>query len=356
MNRLTLTGAALLVATGAGIAAADSVFTSDGSKIVGRIERMGGGKLVITSDILGRVELDATRVTAVHIDEPLTVEFESGDRLVGTLNVSDDQSQSVMRTGLGDVAVTPANIKAIWPVGGEAPDALAAREAAEQTAKKYIPDWTTALEVGATRKEGNTDTRELRGRLDVNRKTSEDLLHFYLSANYGEQNDRRTTNEYRGGINYRKDITAKWFWYTRTELEFDEFENLDLRATVAAGVGYFWIREPAHELSNTVGAGYRHESYDNGRTEDEAILDLGLNYRLDIAPWLQFTHATVYSPGLEDFDSYRVDFDTAFLIPFQDKRFKFKFGMRNEYNSRPQRGLERLDNTYYANLVIALPN
>ena len=57
----------------------DAVFTSDGSKIVGRIERFGGGKLVIVTEIAGKLEIDADMITAFAVDEPLTVAFESGD-------------------------------------------------------------------------------------------------------------------------------------------------------------------------------------------------------------------------------------------------------------------------------------
>ena len=111
---------------------------------------------------------------------------------------------------------------------------------------------------------------------------------------------------------------------------------------------------PEHEFKNRAGIGYRHESYANGDTSDEAVLDLGLDYRLDIAPWVQFTNSTTYNPDFEEFDDYRLDCDTAWLFPLKSNIFKLNAGMPNEYNSRPQRGLGRLDNTYYANLLLEL--
>jgi hypothetical protein len=47
-------------------------------------------------------------------------------------------------------------------------------------------------------------------------------------------------------------------------------------------------------------------------------------------------------------------FDTALLIPFKDERWAWKMGMRNDYNSRPQSGLDRLDNTYYTSIVLSI--
>jgi len=332
----------------------DTVHTADGSTIVGRIERMDGGKLVIATAFAGTLELDATQVEAVAIDEPLTIEFTTGDRLVGTMKVGADRSSSVVKTELGDVKVTPDKIAAIWPVGGESPEVVALKAKVEETRKALTPVWTATLEAGGSSTEGNTDTLEARGRFDVKRKTDRDLLHFYLAAKYHDDSGLRTANEYRGGVNFENHVTDKWYWYVRTELEFDEFEDLDLRATAAAGAGYYWIKKPEHEFKTRAGLGYRHEAYDSGLSDDQAIIDLGLDYRIDLTPWAQFTHSTTYSPDFEEFANYRLDLDTALVFPFKDPRVKFRVGVTHEYNSRPQPGFEKLDTTYFANIVMEL--
>ena len=333
---------------------ADVVFTSDGSKLVGKIEFLGGDKLILVTEIAGRLEIDASKVVAIAADEAITVEFESGDRLVGTIDVADDLAASVMHTALGDVPISPAQVTAAWPPGADSPEVLALREEVEKTRKELTPDWTVTLEAGGIMKEGNSETLDAQGRFDVIRKTKNDLLNLYLAAEYSEQDDKRSKNEYRGGIKYENMFSERAFWYARVEMEFDEFENLDLRSTAAAGAGYYWLKKPEHEFKNRGGVGYRHESYDNGDSSDEAVLDLGYDYRVDVAPWLQFKHAVTYSPDFEEFDDYRLDVDTALLMPLKSDNLKLKLGMRNEYNSRPQGDNERLDNTYYANLVLEL--
>lgn len=335
-------------------ARADVVHTADGSRLVGTIKVMSGDKLVIETDIAGRLEIDAAKVVAVETSAPVTVEFDSGDRLVGVMTAPGGGDSSVMQTALGELEVDAGRIKSMWRVGEPSPEVVAERELAAKRLEAYKPDWNFTLEAGVNMTEGNTETLNARGRLDLKRKTQDDLLAFFLAADYAENNDIRNRNEIRGGVTYENDLTQKWFWYSRLLLEYDEFENLDLRSLAAAGVGYYWIRRPEHELKNRMGVGYRHEAYNDGVTRDEAVLDLGLDYRVDIAPWLQFTHTANYSPEFEDFDNYRLDFDTALLVPLKPDVLKFKIGMRNEYNSRPRGGLERLDNTYYANLVITL--
>lgn len=338
----------------AGLVRADEIHTTDGSKLVGTIQRWTTETLVIETKIAGTLEIARSEIVAISSEAPVTVEFESGDRLVGTMTVSPDLETTTIETALGEMEVPSEQIKAVWPEGAESPDMIALREDLEAKRKALEPDWTVTLEGSAVMQEGNTDRIDARGRFDAKRATANDLLHFYLQVLYSEEDDERSANEYIAGSRYRNDITDRWYWYARSELEFDEFENLDLRATVAGGTGYFWIKKPEHELATSIGAGYRHESYDDGRTEDAAILDLGLDYRLDIGDWAQFTHSTVYSPDVEEFNDYRIDADTALVFPFKDDRWKWKVGMRNEYNSNPQPGLDRLDNTYYTSLVLEL--
>ncbi len=334
---------------------ADTVVTTDGSRIVGTIEQLADGKLFVVTEFAGRLEIDMAKVRAITTDGRINVDMKSGDRLVGTVEQADDADSPVINTAMGAIGISVPDITAIWPEGAEDPQFVAMRTQLEAEKEALRPKWTTTLEAGATRTEGNTDTLNARGRFGMRRKTQDDLLKFYLSAEYAEQDKSRTRNEYKGGILYENQLTEQWNWYTRLELEYDEFEDLDLRALVAAGAGYYWLKKPDHELQTRIGAGYRHEAYVGWVTNDDFVIDLGLDYRLDVVPWAQFTHATAYSPDVEDTGNYRLTLDTALAIPLAGTDiWKLKVGMLNEYNSRPKSGFDRLDNTYYANIVLEL--
>ncbi|MGD2109081.1 MAG: DUF481 domain-containing protein [Phycisphaerae bacterium] len=340
----------LIVAAAVGLmlapaANADMVVTSDGSSFVGTIESITDGKLIIVTQPAGKLTVDLSMVTGIATDRVINLELSSGDTLVGTLEPAAEEGGVIVHSDVGDVSAATANITQLWPEGEENPEVTARLEAAR-------PKWTATAEGGVIRTEGNTDTLEGHGRLLVKRKTSEDLLELYLSGKYGEENKRRTNNEYLGGIRYETNLTDRSFWYARTELEFDEFEDIDLRATAAVGLGHYWLKQPDHELKTRVGPGYRHESYDTGRSEDDFVLDLGLDYLVNITDWLQFTHSTVYAPDVEDFDNYRLAADTAVVMPLKDDRWAWKVGMRNDYNSDPAPGRDRLDNTYYTSIVL----
>ncbi len=340
---------ALLMTTGL---RADTVLTMDGSELHGVVKEFTAGKLVIDTEFAGEITIDGAKVKSVKTDRRVNVNLSSGDRLVGTIEWTEGPEKPVINTAMGPISIHAGDITAMWDEGAEDPAVVAIRTKMETEIEAAKPHWSATLEAGGVMKEGNTETLDARGRFDVRRKTPDELLHFYLAADYSEQDDRRSTNEYLGGLRFEASINERWYWYTRIELEYDEFEDLDLRSTAAAGGGYYWLKKPEHELKTSVGPGYRHEAYTSGLTTDSAVVDLGLNYRVDLAPWVQFTHDTTYAPAVEEFDDYRLRLESALLLPFAGTdAVKLKLGIKNEYNSRPVGGLDRLDNTYYANIV-----
>jgi putative salt-induced outer membrane protein YdiY len=338
-----------------GGASGDTILLNDGSQLVGTIEQIHGGKLAIVTDFAGRLEIDASKMKSLTTDGNVHVELASGDQLVGPVQLAAEAEEMVVESAVGAISFSSGDIAALWAEGGEHPDFLVKKAEMEAAVEAAKPKWSATLEAGGSRTEGNTDTLTGRGLFEVRRTTADDLLKFYLSADYGENNEVRNRNEYKGGILFESSLTERWYWYARTELEYDEFENIDLRATAAAGAGYYWLKKPDHELKTRAGGGYRHEAYDDGTSSDDAIVDLGLDYLLDIKTWTRFTHSTTYTPDIERWSNYRLSCDTAFAFPLANTDvWKLKIGMRNDYNSHPQPGLDRLDNTYYANIVLEI--
>lgn len=331
---------------------ADTVVLNDGSKLVGAIKRLSAEKIILETAFADTLEIDAAMVQQVETDEEITVDTSGGDRLVGKVVWEPLTENAVVKTKFGDLRVPRKELSGMWPVGAQSPEELAL--AAEM--EKQKPKWKLTAEMGGTKKEGNSDTVEFNGKLELSRKSMVDLLRFYVTGRYGETEQVRDTSEAILGSYYEHLLfnSDRWFGYGRFALEYDEFENLDLRASVAGGLGYYIIKEDAHELKSRLGLGYMHESFNDGTTDNTAIMDVGLDYRVDIKPWLQFVHSATYTPTFNGLDDYRLDFDSGILVPFKDERFAFKLGMKNEYDSMPQPGVERLDNTYYANLLVNL--
>jgi len=330
-KRSALVAALGLIVLGAPVAA-DVVVLSDGSRLLGTVGRWSEGKITFETKFAGTLEINTELITQIETDEPINVGVETGDRLVGPVRWQSGIDQAVVHTELGDVPVAVDRVTDMWRLGEKSPEQLAAELDAkriEEEFQKKLAKWSFTLEAGATFREGNTDTFDARGRMELTRKTDLDLLRFYLAGVYGEKDDARNAAEVTAGGYYEHLLTSRLYGYVRNDYEYDEFENLDLRVTLAAGLGYYWIKETEHEWKTRVGAGLLHENYMDA-TEDEttAVGDVGLDYRLDINPWLRFTHSATYVPTFESLNNYRLKFDTAFLIPLaKSDQWKLKLGM-----------------------------
>ena len=347
-----------LVTTCAMPSLGDVVVLTDGSRLVGAIGRLGEGKLTIETQFAGTLKIDAGLVASMESDQKLVVGMASGDRLVGPIHWSEDTERCMVMTQMGGIPVEMDKIEAVWPQGDKSPEVLAMEEQLAQTQAEYEkkkPKWSATLEAGVDATQGNSDTLEARGRVELRRQSEKDLLKFWVWGDYAEENDKRSVAEVRGGSYYEYLFTERLFAFVSGELEYDEFEELDLRVIASAGPGYYWIKKPEHELKTRVGISYMHESFFDDRINDTAQLEVGLDYRLDIAPWLQFTENAVYYPTFDGIDDYRLVSNSAFVIPLgKSDAWKLKLGALYEYKSQPPPDVERLDQTYYANIVLDL--
>ena len=348
----------ILWAWPAALGHADVVTLSDGSRLLGTVERMADGKLTLVTQFAGTIEIDTTMVSSIQTDQEMAVGMDSGDRLIGLIEWQPEIERAVVQTEMGGVPIAVDRVEAIWPKDGKSPEVLA-MEAQIAKVKKELEaqraKWAARLEAGFFLTEGNKDIFRAYGRAELYRTSPKDLLKFYLSGEYAEEDDNRNTHEIKSGAYYEYLFTERWFAYGRMDLEYDEFENLDLRFSTLVGAGYYWLKRPEHELKTRTGIGYLHETYMDGATFDTAQAELGLDYRIDINKWLQFTHNTTWYPTFKALRDYRLVSDSALLFPLGDSNvWKFKIGALFEYDSIPSPGFERLDHTYYANIVLDL--
>ncbi|MBI1373869.1 MAG: DUF481 domain-containing protein [Phycisphaera sp.] len=357
--------AALAIGTLSGSVRADEVQLKDGSKIVGTIKSMTGGMLTITTKFAGDLSIKAEEVAGFTSDRKLVVTLDSGDRVVGT-PVYTPEGQKVTGTQFGDVTVKNNAVTGAW-AAGDAPAANAEAQAqitelqkkhnaevAELKAanEKLKGKWSGKVELGITGATGNTERVAMRARIEAKRTEENERLLLYLQGKFAQENGNESENEIFGGAKLERDVSPRFFWFARTELERDEFEDLKLRATASGGMGYFFFKEEKQEFKVRAGAGVLHESFDTGDNETSLIGELGYDYRLDVQDWLRFTHAMTFYTPFEDFGAFRVVFDTAGEVPLaKSEAWKLRVGMRNDYNADPKPGIESLDTTYFLNLV-----
>jgi len=142
-------------------------------------------------------------------------------------------------------------------------------------------------------------------------------------------------------------------WYTRDEGGFDRIKDIDLYNTAAAGLGYDFIKEPKHLLTGRSGLSYRYEDYGSPARANLSTmgLDLGINFEWEFAS-SKLVDRMTYVPSFDDFSNYHFTNEAFYELPLADPMWKLRFGVSNDYNSKPGPGLKSMDTIYFTRLAL----
>ncbi len=247
---------------------ADVVETKDGSRIVGKVMKIDGGVVTVTTKYAGKIEIKQVEVTIITTDAPVAVRLSSGTRLEGTISGADGSLQITGREG---TVVTPVEkVAASWAAGDEDPAIVALRR-----------HWgyEASLDINGT--SGNKTQLGTRRLLSVRRwwrhrtpwRSTRPITARSQTARNPPTSSRRAStiriispSGLPGMCGTRAASTG-----SRTMKFYD---------VAAAGLGYDFIKEAKHLLTLRAGLSYRFEDYGNPMTPDvsTAGLDLGLNH------------------------------------------------------------------------------
>jgi len=310
----------------------------DGSRIIGKIEKIDGGKVHIKTDFAGTLAIDLARVVNLLSDDPLFVAFKGGNRLYGKIDYNKEQTQIEMPDG--NTVVTKDDLVALWLKGQLDPLATKLRK------------WSYQVGADLGGKTGNSEKFNTGGRINVALRGPVDRLLFYFRWLYSREDGDKSDDEITGGIDFETDFGDVHSWYSRVELENDDIKDLDLRTTAAVGYGHYFLKEPSHMIRVRTGVMYRHEAYDNQDSEQTIGLDLGFHHMYKFSDYWKLVNDIRYNPSVEDLHDYRIDHESAFEVPLaRSDIWKLQLGVRNEYDSEPAEDKERLDTYYFSRLI-----
>lgn len=319
---------------------ADIIETKDGARLIGTIESISDGKIHLSTSYAGKIVLDQSEVVGIQRETPITVRLDSGTTVTGPL-AGATGSLSVQGAE-GSVTTAPGAIAAAWAPGQTDPAILANQR-----------KWAFTAGVNIAGKIGNTEKQDIGLSFDAKLESPQDILRFYASYDYGEADGVTTDEEYKVGGSYDSFFYEDLGWYVRTELEKDEFENIDLRLGSGAGLSYRILNQEKLKLTGRFGASYRYEDYTTDTSEEFPGLDFGLRLRWQFAEWGRLTTDLGYTPSVEDFADFLLVHDSAVEMPLgTSTRWALRLGVANEYNSTPDGDRDELDTSYYARLIL----
>lgn len=344
MNSLTLRR--LLAAATAALFAgstllADVVETRNGARLVGKITRITDGTLSIETDYAGTLAVKQSEVTGFSTDNPVAVRLASGTRFDGKVSSGPNGTLQVAGTD-GTISTTVGKVAASWTAGGRDPEISALDRS-----------WAYEAAMDINGKTGNKEQVGTSASIRATLKTKQDTLQFYTAYDRQVSDGAKSADQFKAGSDYQNNFSGKVSWYVRDEGGFDRVKDIDLYNIAAAGFGYDLIKAAKQTLTARGGFSFRYEGYKNPRTEDvkSAGLDFGFSHRLELPNGLLVNRLTLV-PTFEDFSNYRANHESFYEMPVAASSWKLRLGLSNDYNSRPGRGVEKMDTTYFTRLVL----
>jgi hypothetical protein len=319
---------------------ADVVETKNGARIVGKVTKIDGGAIVVDTDFAGTLTIKQSEVTAITTDAPVAVRLASGTRIDGKVSSSSGALQ--VAGADGTITTTVEKVAASWPAGGKDP-AVAALERS----------WAYEASVDVAGKSGNRSQLGTAAQVRATLAGPNDKLVFYSGYDRQVTDGTKSADQFRAGVDYQSNYSGGNSWYVRDEGGFDRIKDIQFYNVAAAGFGYDFVKKPKQTVTGRLGFSFRNENYRSPLTPDvnAAGLDVGLSHSL------QLTDASIinrlsFVPSFNDFANFRATHESFYEMPFVSPSWKLRFGVSNDYNSKPGKGVDKLDTSYFTRLVL----
>jgi len=329
----------VLVAASALQVQADTIETRSGARIIGKVVKIDGGSVTVSTDYAGTITIKQSEITSMTTDAPVAVRLASGTRADGRVTSGGGGALQVV-TAEGPINTTVADVAASWAAGGIDP--------------AFDRHWAYEASVDVSGKTGNSEQLGSAADFRASLRTLKDLLQFYAGYNRQTSDGVKAADQLKLGVDYSNNFSGRYSWYVRDEGGFDRVKDVDLYNVAAVGGGFDIIKKPNQTMTGRIGLSFRYEGYKSPGTQDvkSAGLDFGFSNTMDFAN-SNLVNRVSWVPTFEDFANYRLMHESYYQLPLANSAWKLRLGVSNDYNSEPPAGLRNLDTTYFTRLVLS---
>lgn len=306
---------------------ADEVLMANGDRITGEIQTLGDGKLTVKTPYAKALELDWASVKGFIIPTPAEILLNDGTRLKGTIEMTDSGIR-VVTGSAGTVPITDLSlIQAINPP------------------QKPSVTYTGDVQAAASLTSGNSDTvsGNLSGKFVARSKRQR--LTLRAGWNYAEDTGRVSARDASGSVKYDFFALEKLYTYVNSLLEYNSFQDLNLRATMGGGLGYQFFESDRETLAFELGVSYVNVDYKNAADDAYAAGRWSVNAEYKVIPdRISLFHFHEGYFGFEDIKNLylRTEQGVRFTII---KDFYSTFQANLNYDNAPAPGTEDTDTT-----------
>ena len=212
-----------------------------GEWLGGEFKSMRDGALEFDSDKLNLLHLDWADVKEFRSSRSLEYVFNDGRRAVGPAIMSG----GTVRVGTGGEQYPASQLLSI--VKG---------------ASSEWDRWSGKISLGVVMRSGNTNQRDYNSILSLRRDAGRTRFDVNGSANYGTLESNKNVDNRQASAQLDVFVTKRLYVIPIAASAYaDEFQNIDLRTTVSAGLGYDVVDKAKIDWTAGISAGYLKTDY-----------------------------------------------------------------------------------------------
>jgi len=318
-RRVTLLAFSLLALLAAPASAqkTDVVRLVNGDALTCEITLLDRGRLQVSTDHLGTVNIEWDKVVSVTANRVFRVETSGGLRLLGRLATSEPQHLDVVQE-TGPVTVDHLDVVYIVPIG-----------------QSFWRQLDGALDLGLsyTQSSGiaqlnfSTNATYRRPNLQLSASASS-----YLTAEENGDDTSRHAVELVAARNFAQ----QWWWLLQGGFMRNQELGYDVRSTVSAGVGHYVARSNRSTLAVGGGLSTSREVPTEGEATQQldGLLSIRQSYFTYDTPKTDISMTVNMYPGLSEWGRVRIELDAKLKREIV-KDFTVGFSIYDSYDNRP---------------------
>lgn len=212
-------------------------------------------------------------------------------------------------------------------------------------------EWKRSISIGLSGTEGNAESAS--GRVGLDAKRTSPAQDTVLAAGYfyATSDGNRTRNRADAAIrNDWKFGDSRWGLFAQGRVEYDEFQDWDLRLSGSLGPSYQVVRTETTSLRGRAGLGLRREfGGESNSLTPEAIF--GLDFEHKVSERTVLTAGVEWLPSLAEVPQFRAGGHMGMRTVLDAAAgMSLHAGIADRYDSSPGASVDRNDIEYFVTL------
>jgi putative salt-induced outer membrane protein YdiY len=318
----------------AGNSLADEVRLKNGDRLTGQVIRMEAGKLILKTIYAGEISIVWQEVASLKTDGSVKVVLKDETALEGT-TLAIENGKMMLET-----------VKLEAPASFRMVDVRAINPLPVKPVKI-----STRVNASVTNERGNTKSDNYYFDGEFVARTKKNRYKIGSELNKEDSDGTTTSQNWLAYGNYSHFLSKKWYLYTDTLFEHDEFKDLDLRSTLGAGTGYQIFETSLLNLSISAGLAMVDENFDVAEDNDYAAGQWSVNYdQYFFKKFVQLFHIHTGFVSLEDTDDWFLKTRTGLRFPLY-KGLTATLQYNFDYDNQPSVDAEKKEDTKFIFLL-----